>query len=201
MQYSNVREHLTRHSLNYKTATIGQWWPPYTQNSLTLRLHFLHPGLVNCLFHFHLSVLEWWCTDLKLGMIEDCIPHDQLPCIDYLLKGAQIGCLRVCYLLEHFWIHNPDITLTISELKWHRQCTRLSFCWAKSSLWRGTTKPLIISHWLLLCSLSALVYSLRNEWPMQNYVSVASLWEKSGCVEPISSSTLLRNVMMGCHSL
>ena len=125
MQYSKICEHHT------KALTESNTTKQLQQDTLTLRM-VSFPDCIFCtqvwstgLLNFHLSALEWWCTDLKLGMIEDCIPHDQLPHIDYISKGAQIGCLRVCYLLEHFWIHSPNITLTIFEPKWHRQCTRL----------------------------------------------------------------------------
>ena len=100
-----------------------------------------------------------------------------------------------------------DITLTIFELKWYRQCTRLYFCWAKISLGTslhsgrsGTTKPLVISRLVTLFTVR-LVYSLWNEWPMHNNVSMAALWKESGCVELIDSSTELRNVMMECQFL
>ena len=70
MQCSKICEHLTKALTVILQNNYNR--TPYIQDGLILRLHFLHPGLVNCLFHIHLSALEWWCTDLKLGMIKVC---------------------------------------------------------------------------------------------------------------------------------
>ena len=82
-----------------------------------------------CAYKFIVSkqALHLYCW----GEFPDCNPppqrkngSDQLPipfcssvpeccCIDYFSKEAQAGCLKVCFLREHFWIHNPvDVTWT-----------------------------------------------------------------------------------------
>ena len=55
-------------------------------------------GLINCPFHFGSSVPECYC-------------------IDYFSKEAQPGCLKVCFLREHFWIHNP-VNVTWTKMVW-----------------------------------------------------------------------------------
>ena len=112
---------LQRHSLrlklqnSYNMTTVA----PYTQDGLIPRPHFLHPGLVNCLFHFHLSALEWWSTAWFKAWHDQSL-HPTLRDNDQL-KAAQIGYLRGCMFTRAFLNSQSsghDITLTIFEPKW-----------------------------------------------------------------------------------
>ena len=46
-----------------------------------------------------------------------CSSVPECCCIDYFSKEAQAGCLKVCVLREHFWIHNP-VNVTWTKMVW-----------------------------------------------------------------------------------
>ena len=46
-----------------------------------------------------------------------CSSVPECCCIDYFSKEAQAGCLKVCFLREHFWIPNPVNVMWI-KLVW-----------------------------------------------------------------------------------
>ena len=76
---------------------------------------FFAPSLVNWPIEFSFKcvgmVVHWFKAWHDRRLHPTLRANEQLPCIDYLLKWAQIGCLRVGCLPEHFWIHNPvDMT-------------------------------------------------------------------------------------------
>ena len=100
---------------------------------------FLHPGQLPIPFSFKCAgmVVHKFKTWHDWRLHPTLRANDQLPHIDYLLKGAQ-NRLSQSLLFTTVYLNSQssghDITLTIYEPRWHRQCTRLPFRRAKSSL-------------------------------------------------------------------
>ena len=75
---------------------------------------FLHPGVWSTAYSIiHLSALEWWCTDLKLGMIKDCIPHcvTLIECLCKVLTNFAAqhylctwSWYCACFTIQQWWV-------------------------------------------------------------------------------------------------
>ena len=140
---------------NYKTATTSQSWPPYIQDGLIPRLHFLHPGVWSTAYSIiHLSALEWWCTDLKLGMIEDCIPH----CV------TLIECL--CKVLINFAAQHYLCTWS-----WYCACFTIQQWWVQQC-WSSCH----LQESLLWSLMEHYVMKRGNPPPLVSTVEVSYLW-------------------------